>query len=425
LFVRHEFGLSNFEQGALVSVLPLGAMAGGLFAGRLADALGRRVTLIVDALVFIAGTALAVAASSSGLLLVARAATGVAVGVSSSTVPVYLAEIAPPGMRGRLVTVNQLMVTFGIAVSYCVDLLFAGSGSWRAMFAIGFIPAAGLLVAMLRSPETPAWLAGRGRTDAARTLIIEVAGEQAAEELLRDFQRSQRAASKQSEAFGLLRSAARPALVIGVSLAAFQQFSGINAVIYYGPRIMEKTGLSASNSILYSVVIGVVNIAATAASVRLVDRVGRRPLLLLSLPAMGVALVLLGLTFELSLGPLDSVLSLLCLLGYITAFAIGLGPVFWLLIAEIFPPEARAAGASVSTAMNWFFNFLVCLLFLPVGAAIGQAPTFWIFAVVCAVALVFVRRYVPETKDRSLSKIDADVRERWARRRVPADRPTT
>jgi MFS family permease len=214
----------------------------------------------------------------------------------------------------------------------------------------------------------------------------------------------------------LLRSSARPALVIGLSLAALQQFSGINAVIYYGPRIMEKTGLSASNSILYSVVIGVVNVVATAASVRLVDRAGRRPLLLCSIPAMFVSLALLGLTFEASLGPLDSFLSLLCLLGYVAAFAIGLGAIFWVLIAEIFPPEARAAGASASTAANWLFNFVIGLVFLPVATAIGQGPTFWIFAAVCAVAFLFVRSYVPETKDRNFDQIEAEVRERWGRR---------
>jgi SP family galactose:H+ symporter-like MFS transporter len=380
LFVRHEFGLSNFEQAALVSIVPLGAMAGGLAAGRLADALGRRRTLIADALVFIAGTVLAAAAPGYGLLLLGRGITGLAVGLASSTVPVYLSEIAPPDMRGRLVTANQLMVAFGIVASYCVDLLFAGSESWRAMFAVGLVPATGLLAGMLRAPETlRAPRPPRERTDWRR----------------------------------LAGPAVRPALIIGVSLAAFQQFSGINAVIYYGPQVMEHSGLSASNSILYSVLIGVVNVAATAASVPLVDRAGRRPLLLRSIPAMGLALALLGLTFETSLGSLDSFLSLLCLLAYIAAFAVGLGPIFWLLIVEIFPPAARAAGASVATAMNWFFNFVVGLMFLPLAAAIGQGATFWIFAAVCAATFGFVRRYVPETKDRGFAEIDAEVRKRF------------
>jgi SP family galactose:H+ symporter-like MFS transporter len=361
-------------------------MFGGLLAGRLADGLGRRRTLLLDASVFIVGSVLSATAPGVGLLLVARAMVGLAVGVASSIVPVYLSEIAPSDMRGRLVSVNQLMVAIGIVASYCVDLAFSGSGSWRAMFGLGLVPAAGLLLGMLRAPESLPRAQGPGHTQ--MTLRV------------------------------LLHSSARPALIIGVSLAALQQFSGINAVIYYGPRIMEKTGLSASNSILYSVVIGAVNVAAGAASVRLVDRAGRRPLLLRSIPAMFISLVLLGLTFESSLGALESFLSLLCLLGYVAAFAIGLGPIFWLLIAEIFPPEARAAGASAATAANWFFNFVIGLGFLPVAAALGQGAAFWIFAGACAVAFFFVRSFVPETKERDFMQIDAEVRERWGQGRL-------
>jgi MFS family permease len=386
LFVRRDFGLSGFEQGALVGVLPLGAMAGGLLAGRLADRTGRRSALIVAAWAFIAGTALAVAAPGYGLLLAGRAITGLAVGVASSAVPIYLSEIAPADMRGRLVTLNQVMITSGIVISYLVDLIFSGSGSWRAMLAVGFVPAVLLLAGMLRAPET-----GRPR---------DVTGDEEGDEL---------------SARELLRPALRPALLTGITLAAVQQLSGINAVIYYAPSIMEKTGLSASNSILYSVAVGAINVAATVVSLRLVDRAGRRPLLLASLGAMLVSLVLLGLTFVLPHGTATSWLSLICLVAYIAAFAVGLGPIFWLLIAEIFPTHARAPGASAATAANWLWNFVVGLTFLPLATAIGQGETFWIFAAVCALGLVFVSRYVPETKGRSFAEIDADVRGRWQR----------
>jgi MFS family permease len=200
---------------------------------------------------------------------------------------------------------------------------------------------------------------------------------------------------------------------VGLTLAAVQQLSGINAVISYAPSILEKTGLNASNSILYSVAIGVINVVATVVALRLVDRSGRRPLLLASLAAMSASLVLLGVTFVVDLGGAGSGLSLICLIAYVAAFAVGIGPVFWLLIAEIFPPGTRAAGASVSTAANWFWNFCVGLLFLPVADAIGEGQTFWIFAAVCAFGLVFVARYVPETKGRSIAEIGAEVRNRW------------
>jgi MFS family permease len=175
---------------------------------------------------------------------------------------------------------------------------------------------------------------------------------------------------------------------------------------------MERTGVNASHSILYSVMIGALNVAATIVSFRLVDRAGRRLLLLVSTSGTLVSLVLLGLTFQLSLAP---VLSLVAMLGYIAFFAIGLGPIFWLLTAEIFPSAARATGASVSTATNWLANFAVGLAFLPLVAAIGQGPTFWVFAGVCVVALGFVARYVPETKGRSFGEIEAELHERWRR----------
>jgi MFS family permease len=352
LAIRGDFALRSWEQGLLVALLPLGAMVGSLLNGRLADGLGRRRTLLLDAVVFIVGTALAAAAPGYAVLLVARAITGLAVGSAASTVPLYLSEIAPPSRRGGLVTLNQLMITLGVLTSYCVDYAFAGSGSWRAMFAIGLIPAAAFLLGMLGSPETPIWLQAREEHDRPPRHTLRA----------------------------LLAPTARPALVVGVTLAVIQQFSGINAVIYYAPSVMEKTGLSAANSLLYSVVIGAINVAATLAALPLVDRLGRRPLL--------------------------------CLIAYIVSFAIGLGPVYWLLAAEVFPPSLRAAGAGLSTAVVWLSNFVVGLAFLPLAGWIGQGATFWIFAAVAALGVVFVSLHVPETKGRSFAEIDAELRAR-------------
>jgi MFS family permease len=209
--------------------------------------------------------------------------------------------------------------------------------------------------------------------------------------------------------------------VIGVVLAMLQQLCGINAVIYYAPSIMAKAGFHSSESIIYSMILGAVNVAATVVAVRLVDRVGRRPLLLGSTVGCLVSLGLLGLAFVLGTNYVGSAFPLLCLLAYVASFALGFGPVFWLLIAEIFPAEARAAGAGVSTAVNWLANFLVSLVFLPLASAVGEGPTFWIFAGACGLALVFVKSYVPETKGRTLADIDAEVRSArpaaWARRR--------
>jgi MFS family permease len=386
LFLRKDLGLGNLEQGILVSSMPLGAMVGAIAAGRIAESLGRRRTLIADGLLLIAATALTVVAPGLALLLVGRAIVGIGVGVASSVVPLYLSEIAPPDRRGRLVTVNQLTITLGVMAAYCVDLAFASSGSWRAMFAIGLVPGAALAAGMLLAPESPAWIDARTRADAPRE-----------EPGLRR----------------LLGPAARPALAIALMLAAAHQWSGINAIVSFAPHIMERTGLSASNSIFASVAVGVVNVLGTIVSIRLVDRRGRRPLLLASYAVMLGALTLLGLTFLLNLGSAVRWLSLAGLLIYIGAFAAGVGPTFWVLISEIFPPKARTAGAGVATAANWFWTVTVGLAFLPLSAALGQGWTFLVFAAVCAGALVFVDRYVPETTCRTFNEIAAGVQERW------------
>lgn len=415
LFVRNDFGLGDFEQGLLVSALALGAMPGALAAGHFADALGRRRTLLLDAVLFMIGAGVAAIAPSYAVLLAARVLTGIAGGMATSTVPVYVSELAPPAARGRLVAVNYVMLTLGVVVSYAVDLAFVGSGSWRAMFAVGLLPAAALLVGMWRSPETPSWLESHGQTQAAMRVAAHATDEATADRVLEELRRSRAEQSRQADPRRLLGSGARPALIIGATLAAVQQFSGINAIVAYSPRILEDTGLSASNSILFAVVIGTANLIAAIVSLGLVDRSGRRPLLLASLGGMLASFVLLGTAFAAKPGDAETWLSLASIVGFVFAFSIGMGPVFWLLIAEIFPPIARAPGAGAATAVNWLANFLVGLLFLPVAAAIGNAPTFWIFAAVCALGFVFVHRYVPETKGRSFGEIDADVRERWRR----------
>jgi MFS family permease len=202
----------------------------------------------------------------------------------------------------------------------------------------------------------------------------------------------------------------RPALVVGLVLAATQQFAGINTIIYYAPTIMQETGLSAGNSIFYSLFIGIINLAMTIVSLRLIDRVGRRPLLLVSLAGMLVSLVLLGLSF---VADLASVITLIFILVYIMSFAVGMGPVFWVILGEIFPARTKAEGVSAGSTVNWLSNFAVSLAFLPVAEAIGQGETFWIFAVICAFGVWFVGRYVPETKDRQFEQVEADLQARW------------
>jgi MFS transporter, SP family, galactose:H+ symporter len=418
LFIREDFALDAVEQGAVVSVLLLGAIFGALFAGRVADRFGRKATLGILAVVFAVGIAVAALATEYWMLMLGRIVMGLGVGGVSATVPTYLSEVSPPQIRGRMLTLNQLLITVGLLASYLVNLAFSSSGDWRAMFWVGAVPAVALAIGTLRLPESPAWLIAHGRSDEARRIVESVADAAAADRMIEGFRRRQ-AERRRAEAAGehqrkgwrlLLAPSVRAAVVVGLTLAAVQQFAGINTILYYAPTIMQETGLSASNSIFYSVFIGVINLGMTVVSIRLVDRVGRRVLLLVSLAGMLVSLGLLGLSF---VADLSSVITLLFMLLYIVAFAIGMGPVFWVLVGELFPPRERAEGAGASSTTNWLANFVVGLAFLPVVDAIGQGETFWLFAVVCAFGLWFVSRYVPETRGRTYEQIDAELHTRW------------
>ncbi|MEW1611697.1 MULTISPECIES: sugar porter family MFS transporter [unclassified Streptomyces] len=420
LYIKQDFGLNSFEQGSVVSVLLIGAVIGATSAGRVSDGLGRRKALGAIGVVFIIGTAIASAASGYLMLMAGRVILGLAVGAASATVPVYLSEISPTRIRGRLLTMNQLMITLGILIAYLVNLAFSSSEMWRAMFAVGAIPAALMVAATVWFlPESPQWLISHGQADRAREGIASVTDEATADTLVARAQ--QRIAEEREKAERNSRTAdrgakklftpdVRPALVVGLTLAAVQQFGGINTIIYYAPTIIQQTGLNASNSIFYSVFIGVINLLMTLVAIRLVDRAGRRIMVLVSLALMAVSIFMLGLAFVVDM---SSVLTLLFMVIYIAAYAGGLGPVFWTLLGEIFPPSVRAEGSSVATAVNWVSNFIVSLAFLPLASAIGQGETFWIFAGICVVAFFFVGRYLPETKGRGPEQIEAALQSRF------------
>ncbi|NED87984.1 sugar porter family MFS transporter [Streptomyces sp. SID11233] len=420
LYVKKDFDLNSFEQGSVVSVLLIGAVIGATSAGKVSEGLGRRKALGMIGVVFIIGTAIASTANGYPMLMAGRVILGLAVGAASATVPVYLSEISPTRIRGRLLTMNQLMITLGILIAYLVNLIFSSSEMWRAMFAVGAIPAALMVAATVWFlPESPQWLISHGQADRARGGIASVTDEATADTLVARAQeriaeeREKREKNSGTAGTGTRRLFApdvRPALAVGLTLAAVQQFGGINTIIYYAPTIIQQTGLNASNSIFYSVFIGAINLVMTLAAIRLVDRAGRRIMVLVSLALMAVSIFMLGLAFVVGM---SSVLTLLFMVIYIAAYAGGLGPVFWTLLGEIFPPSVRAEGSSVATAVNWVSNFIVSLAFLPLAAAIGQGETFWIFAGICVVAFFFVGRYLPETKGRDPEQIEAALQSRF------------
>ncbi len=411
LFLRNDFGgLSNLQQELVTSLLLIGAMAGAIVAGRLSDRIGRRRTILITAAVFVGGVLLAAFTPSYPVLLVARVIIGLAVGSSSMVVPLYIGELAPPRIRGGLVSLNQLAITIGILVSYLVDYGLSSSGNWRLMFGLAAIPAVVLFAGMLTQRESPHWLIERGRDDEARAVLARLrpAG-QVEEEIteVKDVIRQGRAGLRE-----VIGPTVRPALLIGVLLAVFQQVTGINTVIYYAPSLLHDAGLGSSSALLANVGIGIVNVGMTIVAIRLLDRTGRRPLLIWGTAGMAVGMCIAAVAFigatHLSGGRAAAAIAGLVI--YTGSFAIGLGPVFWLLISEIYPLRVRGAAMSVASTANWAANFVVTVSFLTLLSAIGGTGVFFLFGFLTLVAMWFFYRRVPETKGRSLQSIEADLR---------------
>jgi sugar porter (SP) family MFS transporter len=415
LFVRTELGLSPAAQGWVAGIALVGAAAGAALAGGLADRLGRRRVILATGIVFVAGSLLAALAPGLTWLLAGRVVVGIAIGVASMLTPLYLAETAPADSRGAMVSLNQLAITCGILAAYLVDYLFAAGGHWRWMLALGAVPGGLLAAGMLVTPETPRWLAGHGRLEEAKAVLRRLRGSGAVEAELAALRTDLRQAGSVPGWRALLDPAVRAPLVIGVGLAIFQQITGINTVIYFAPTIFQTAGLSsASSAILATAGVGLVNVAMTVVAIRLIDRVGRRALLLTGLLGMAVCLVLLGLSFATGTSAGLAWITALSLAAYVGFFAVGLGPVFWLLIAEIFPLHVRGRGMSAATIANWSFNLLVTVTFLELVHDLGATATFFLYAALTVGAYVFTARLVGETKGRSLEEIEADLRPRAA-----------
>ena len=410
LFIRTVFHLSTAGQSIVAGIVLVGAVIGATVAGTLSDRFGRRRVILVTALVFVIGALASAAAENVTVLLTGRLLIGIAIGVASMLTPLYLAEIAPAASRGAVTSLNQLCITLGILVSYLVGYAFATTPEgWRWMLGLGAVPGAILAAGMLVLPESPRWLAGHNRLPEAeavlrrlRRLPGDVADELARlrTDLLRD-------GGRVVPWSALLDPRLRPALIVGIGLAMFQQITGINTVIYFAPQIFEAAGLSsASVSILATAGVGAVNVALTVVSMWLIDRAGRRALLLWSLGGMAVTLLILAAGFAIGTSGALAWITVLSVAAYVAFFAVGLGPVFWLLIAEIFPLAVRGRAMSLATISNWGFNLLVTVTFLGLIDLFGRPGTFLLYAVLTVAALVFTAVLVPETKGRSLEEIE-------------------
>jgi len=414
LFIKKVFSLSPFMQGAVVSSLLVGATVGALVAGPLSDRFGRRPVLILAAIIFIVGALLAALTPNAAILIVARFVLGLAVGTASLLVPLYIAEMAPADVRGALVNFNQLMITVGILVSYLVGYALASAQGWRWMLGLAVVPAAMLGLGMLFLPETPRYLVSRHLPERARAVLRRIRSETSVEGELNEIIAVEEQERRESRGWDeLLQPWVRPMLLVGVGLAVFSQITGINTIIYFAPSTFQATGFGASASILATAGVGVVLVVGTILAIMVIDRLGRRSMLLIAFAGMGVSLGLMGLAYLLpNLSGVVGWLAIACVTVYIAFFSFGLGAVIWVVVSEIYPLTVRGSGMAMATTGHWVANFVVSLTYLSLIQAIGETFTLWLYAVMCVGAFLFCYFLVPETKGRSLEEIEEDLREK-------------
>jgi sugar porter (SP) family MFS transporter len=347
------------------------------------------------------------------MLIGFRLLLGLSVGTASFVAPLYISEVSPPRVRGGLVSFNQLAITSGILLAYIVNFSFQGfPDEWRWMLGVAALPGAALAIGMLTVPRTPRWLVMNHQEKRAREVLEELRegdGEADVDGELEDIEKANEN-ERNTHLSELVSDKLRPLLLVGLVLAIAQQFVGVNTVIYYAPTILANTGLGNSAALAQTVAVGVTNVVFTIVAVLLLDRLGRRALLLTGTAGLLVALVILGIYFSSSTLQSDyGWVALAGLLIFIAAFAIGLGPVFWLLISEIFPVGARSKAMAVCTVANWGANFLVAQTFLSLSKAITQQGVFFLYAVLAVLSLTFFAFRVPETKARQLEEIQEEL----------------
>ncbi len=408
IFLAPAFHLDVFEQGVVVSLILIGCVFGAVIAGPCTEFVGRKKTLALSAALFIIGGCILAVCDSYTTLLIGRFISGLAVGITSLAAPLYISEISPPRYRGMFVSSYQLAITFGILLSFFVNYCFSASGSWRWMFAIGILPALLQMIALFFVAETPPWLFKQGLEEKAIGILQKLRhGKNWMNQI--DAMKSVASPHKTGTWKTLFSPKLRFVLIIGFLLSVFQQITGINTVIYYAPKIFEIAGFpSATSALVATLGVGIVNFLVTILSVYLLDRVGRRSLLLVGALGMAVSLLVLAFAFFVSTPFIDKI-AVLSLMAYVSFFAIGLGPVTWVLLSEIYPLKVRSKAMSTAIFANWGFNYLVSLTFLDLIQGLKAQGTFLLFAVISLIAFWFIHRFIPETRGKSLEEIESHI----------------
>jgi MFS transporter, SP family, xylose:H+ symportor len=403
-FLRLEFALNPWWEGFLTGSLALGCIVGSLWAGNLADRYGRRPGLICAAFIFAVSSVGMAYAPALSVFLGMRFVAGIGVGMASMLSPLYIAEVSPAHVRGRNVAINQLTIVIGILLTNLVNYSLAhhGPDAWRWMFGLGAVPAVLFLLGVIWLPESPRYLMKSGQLDAAEKVLQKIGNQTFVQETMSEISTSLeggRPASYRS----VFDASVRPAVLVGIGLAVFQQFCGINVVFNYTSTIFESVGANLDRQLFETVAIGVVNLIFTLLAMLLVDKIGRRPLMLYG--ALGLAVLYLALSILLQSKANAGWVSAVVLLA-IATYATSLAPVTWVLISEIFPNKIRGIASSVAVVSLWAAYFVLVFTFPVLAQQLGTYGPFYLYAIVCFLGFLFVKNKVKETKGKTLEEVE-------------------
>jgi len=432
-FIGPEFELTNIQVGWAVASLTLTSTLAMMTAGPISDRFGRRPVLKVAAVLFAVSAIASAIAPDYLTLVIARMLGGFGVGAALIIAPMYIAEIAPADIRGRMVSFNQLNIVIGISVAYFSNFLILSLGqsdlawaqslrlgdwSWRWMLGVETIPAIIYFFALFAVPESPRWLVMRGKAEEALKILTRVSGKTQAEADLGAVQQSldDEAHLEKGSVKELFLPAMRLVLTIGIVIAILQQITGINSVFFYAPMIFEQSGIGTDAAFMQAVLVGIVNLVATVVAIALIDKLGRRPLLITGLVVIASSMLLLAYSFSsATYGPggelidMNATMVLIGILSFVAGFGISLGPVMWVLFSELFPNRLRGIAISFCGLINSSVSFIVQLVFPWELENFGPATTFLVYGSFAIVGLIFVMRVLPETKGRSLEQLQADL----------------
>ena len=408
--IKNVYKTSDTMEEWITSGILIGAFIGAIGSNWLCRYYGRKTTLLICGVIYIIGSILSAVSISPFMLVWFRILLGLAVGMSSYVSPLYLSEISPKKIRGRLITLYQFMITVGILIAYLTDALFTYFDSWRWMLGIAVVPAVILFIGAFFLPKSPRWLFLKGKKERAIEILKTIHSKDEAKieaselELVIKNKKSSNTFSWLSKGFF------KRVLFLGIVLQLLQQFSGINATIYYAPIMFAKMGFGTPMQIMWiTVIIGAVNVLSTIFTIVYIDKFGRRSILMTGLLIMIISCALIAICLLLQGKAWSEYCVVIFILTFIIGFAISMGPIVWIICAEIFPLKARDLGITITTSANWVGDFLVVFTFLSILKNIGAPATFFIFAAINLLALIIVLLFVPETKGVSLEHIEENL----------------